>query len=177
MDTDPTTKEALLKQILPGLIKPGENLTDRLLSQLKPLSDETIAPDWPDWLREPNQPRKTKTKLLADHSNIGDVAMLYITGYRDFLATQSFRLATKLAGKKNYRFIAGLWIYRGPYSGTTGARKLAEILSPGGPLGWGPLVAAWFNIHLRGRTGAAYPSTVVFLRQEPVVYYIKGENI
>ncbi|KAL4810812.1 galactose-binding domain-like protein [Aspergillus unguis] len=178
MDLDPAEKEALLVRTLPGLIKPADVFAELPLSEVDVLSDKALAPDWHHHLTEPNKATaEPSKKLLADTGSVGDVALLHITGYRDFLARSVFELAARLAGHPNHRLIAGPWTHRGPYSGATGARELPETSSPAGPLGWGPLIAAWFDIHLRGGTGAAYPGAARWLQQkDPVVYYIEGEN-
>ncbi|MEL0252114.1 MAG: CocE/NonD family hydrolase, partial [Novosphingobium sp.] len=94
----------------------------------------------------------------------------------DFFADHSFDLASALAGLAKHRFVAGPYTHRGVYTGFTGARELPGTSSPAGPLGWGPLIAAWFDIHLRGGKGEAFPPAQEWLAGDPVRYYVEGEN-
>ncbi|GLZ50384.1 CocE/NonD family hydrolase [Actinomycetospora sp. NBRC 106378] len=138
------------------------------LTAVPVLDDPTVAPAWHDrlahapgdpwWHRHPNVHR--------DPSLVG-VPLLQVAAYRDFLSPPMFRLAETLGDP--HRFVAGPWAHGGVYTGHTGARVLPD--TAGGVGAWGPLIAAWFDRHLRGGEGRHR-----FLTDDPVHYYLGGEN-
>ncbi|NNE42297.1 MAG: CocE/NonD family hydrolase [Marinicaulis sp.] len=169
------TKAEMLGRIVAALMDPVGTANNLPLSELDILSDEKLSPFWRDMLWTPKPVVKNGRPLLGDHLQIGDAALLHISGYRDF-SHAAFDLAAAQAGNDRHRFIAGPWTHRGAYSGFTGAREYPGTSSPAGALGWGPLIAAWFDIHLRGGTGADYPSGMAWLQGDPIRYYVEGEN-
>jgi putative CocE/NonD family hydrolase len=174
---DPDAKASLMGRIIGMMMDANATGSILPLTDVDVLSDPELAPFWREWLREPNVARQSATPTLGtDPTRVGDVALLQVTGYRDFIADGAFRLASALAHHPKHRLIAGPWTHRGPYQGSTGARELPGTSSPAGPLGWGPLLAAWFDIHLRGGTGAAHPGGLMWLGDGPIRYYVEGEN-
>ncbi|OUS82231.1 CocE/NonD family hydrolase [Rhodococcus sp. NCIMB 12038] len=129
------------------------------LSSIDPLSDPTVTDGyWLDWvLAEPGVERPGATVSLSDKPEIGQTALLHIAGYRDQCAPEMFALAAAQKDSDKHRLIAGPWTHRGVYSGASGAREPLGTSSPGGPVGWGPVLAAWFDIHLRGGDGSGFP--------------------
>lgn len=175
-ETDPARKADLVARTLAGIVDPVATASRLPLSSADVISNEPVGDFWQELLAEPGKEWAPRAPLLGDHHDIGDVALLHITGYRDFFADHTFDLVSALAGQPQHRFIAGPYTHRGVYTGFTGARELPGTSSPAGPLGWGPLIAAWFDIHLRGGTGEAFPSAQEWLAGEPVRYYVEGEN-
>lgn len=175
-DLDPARKADLLSRTIAAASDPVATANRLPLSEADVISNEDVGNFWQELLAEPGTTGEPRAPLLGYHPDIGDAKLLHITGYRDFFADHSFDLATALAGNMNHRFVAGPFTHRGVYTGFTGARELPGTSSPAGPLGWGPLIAAWFDIHLRGGTGAAYPLAQEWLEGESVRYYLEGEN-
>lgn len=172
----PEEKAGLLERIVAALSDPIGAAEPLPLSKLDVLSDDAIAPFWEDWLWKDGPPTTEERRLLGDVADIGDVALLHISGYRDLLADHAFDLATKLAGNERHRFVAGPWTHRGPYSGYSGCRELPGTSTPAGPLGWGPLLVAWFDIHLRGGTAESHPYANPWIEGGGVRYYLEGAN-
>lgn len=175
-DLDPAIKGDLMGRMIAKLMDPVAASATLPLSELDVISDEELAPSWKVWLREPNTGTILRKPGVGSHLRLGDAALLHISGYRDFQSNQAFELATNLAPNPLHRFIAGPWTHRGPYSGSTGAKEFPGTSTPAGPLGWGPLLAAWFDIHLRGGTGADFPLGMAWLQGDPVRYYVEGED-
>ncbi len=172
----PEEKADLLGRIVGALSDPVAAAAAPPLSELDIVSDKELAPFWEDWLWKDGPPTAERQRLLGDDPDAGDVALLHISGYRDFLADHAFDLAARLGASDKHRFIAGPWTHRGPYSGYSGSRELPGTSTPAGPLGWGPLIAAWFDIHLRGGTGDGYPLAQPWIESGGVRYYLEGEN-
>lgn len=147
------------------------------LTDVDGLSDPETTPHWQDWVGiEPGDPRAHPGRSLSKDPSLGRVALLQIGGYRDFIGTGMFALAKAQGDNPAHRLIAGPWTHRGVYSGATGARELPETSSPAGPLGWGPVLAAFFDIHLRGGDGSTHPLGLGWLTGDPIHYYLEGEN-
>jgi putative CocE/NonD family hydrolase len=176
MEIDPARKADLLGRIGAALADPVATGSQLPLTDCDVINEPEIAPFWQDCMAEPNAPQRERFHVLGDDHDIGDVALLHISGYRDFVGEYGFRLAAAQAGNPNHRFIATPYTHRGPYTGATGVKEFPGTSSPAGPLGWGPLLAAWFDIHLRGGTGADYPLGMTWLEGEPVRYYLEGED-
>ncbi|MGE4404319.1 CocE/NonD family hydrolase [Pseudomonas sp.] len=175
-DIEDARKQDLVGRILTALADPVATASCLPLDKLDVISDPELAPFWFECLQEPNTSEDARVPLLADHNDIGEVALLHIAGYRDFLSADGFALAQALADNPRHRFIAGPFTHRGVYSGFTGSRELPGTSTPAGPLGWGPIIAAWFDIHLKGGTGATHPIGLPWLIGPSVRYYLEGEN-
>lgn len=175
-DMDPAKKQDLIQRLSVGATDPRQMWGKLPLSGLDVISDKELAPFWPDWLWESGPPQPSHPRLLGDDPTLCKVPLLHLTGYRDFLAGHVFETASALAARADHRFIAGPWTHRGPYTGYSGCRELPGTSTPVGHLSWGPLVAAWFDIHLRDGTGDRYPSALPWLQGDPVRYYLEGDN-
>lgn len=174
---DPAAGGALIKSVLTGMGRLPEIWNSLPLNEIDGISDPDVVPYWNEWVRtERGDPDWYRGASLSRDPSPGDVALLQIGGYRDFIGAGMFKVAQALAGNPKHRFIAGPWTHRGVYSGATGARELPETSSPAGPVGWGPVLAAWFDIHLRGGDGSGYPLGMPWLQGDPVRYYIEGRN-
>ncbi|RZT84427.1 hypothetical protein EV383_1268 [Pseudonocardia sediminis] len=174
LDVDDAERAALTGRIVAALSAPAATVGTLPLTDVDVLSDPRIAPYWADWLRhEPGDAYWDRPTVAADPGRV-DVPLLQVASYRDFMAPTMFALAARLAGDTRHRLVAGPWAHGGVYTGHTGARVLPG--TPGGVGTWGPLVAAWFDVHLRGGTGAAYPAAARWLAGEPVRYHVGGEN-
>lgn len=174
LDAGDAEKAELTGRIVAALSAPAATVATLPLTGVDVLSDPRIAPYWAQWLRhEPGDPYWERPGVAADPRRV-DVPLLQVAAYRDFMAPTMFTLAAALAGDSRHRLVAGPWAHGGVYTGHTGARVLPG--TPGGVGTWGPLVAAWFDVHLRGGTGAAFPSAARWLGGEPVRYYVGGGN-
>lgn len=174
---DPEVAADRIQRILASMGRLPEVWDTLPLTGIDGISDPDVVPFWNEWVRtEPGDPTWLRAASLSQDPSLGDVALLQIGGYRDFIGPGMFAVARAQAGNPRHRFIAGPWVHRGVYSGATGARELPETSSPAGPLGWGPVLAAWFDIHLREGDGSAYPLGLAWLQGDPVRYYIEGQN-
>ncbi|WP_405590216.1 CocE/NonD family hydrolase [Streptomyces sp. NBC_01092] len=147
------------------------------LTGIAPLDDSRIAPFWTDWLRSPHDAFWNRPSLLTEPERV-TIPFLQISGYRDFTSPTQFRLATALAGNDQAGLIAGPWTHMGTYDafGQAGARVLPNAAA-GVPL-WSPVLAAFFDRHLRGGDGSAYPAAAPYLSgPEPVSYFVGGASI
>nr|WP_296768835.1 CocE/NonD family hydrolase [Rhodococcus sp. (in: high G+C Gram-positive bacteria)] len=172
----PSATADLIGRILNGMGNLQQAWETLPLNSIDGLDDSAVTPHWEEWLSDATESPLHKGVTLSKDPDVGDVALLQIGGYRDFIGPAQFALAEDLEDNPKHRFIAGPWTHRGPYSGATGARELPDTSTPAGPLGWGPLLAAWFDIHLRGGDGSAYPLGLAWLTGEPVRYYIEGQD-
>lgn len=174
IDVDEEERADLTGRIVAALSAPATTVGTLPLTDLDVLSDPRIAPYWAQWLRhEPGDRYWDRPTVAADPGRVG-VPLLQVAAYRDFMAPTMFALAAALAGDDRHRLVAGPWAHGGVYTGHTGARALPG--TPGGVGTWGPLIAAWFDVHLRGGTGAAYPAAARWLGGDPVRYHVGGDN-
>ncbi|WP_433800021.1 CocE/NonD family hydrolase [Actinomycetospora sp. CA-084318] len=141
------------------------------LTAIPVLDDPVIAPAWHDRLAHgPGDPWWRRHPNVHQDPSLVEVPLLQVAAYRDFLSPPMFRLASELAELgEPHRLVAGPWAHGGVYTGHTGARVLPD--TAGGVGAWGPLIAAWFDRHLRGGEGRHR-----FLTDDPVHYYLGGEN-
>ncbi|WP_377871840.1 CocE/NonD family hydrolase [Amycolatopsis halotolerans] len=144
------------------------------LTSIAPLDDSRVAPSWADWLRSPHDPFWDRPTLLTEPERV-DIPFLQISGYRDFTSPTQFRLATRLAGNEKAGLIAGPWTHAGTYSafGDVGARVLPNAAA--GVPTWSPVLAAFFDRHLRGSDGSDYPAAERYL-SDRVSYFVGGSN-
>ncbi|MFD2468850.1 CocE/NonD family hydrolase [Amycolatopsis silviterrae] len=144
------------------------------LDRIAPLADRRVAPFWADWLRSPHDPFWDRPTLLTEPERVG-IPFLQISGYRDFTSPTQFRLAARLAGNPQASLIAGPWTHAGTYSafGDVGARVLPNAAA--GVPTWSPVLAAFFDRHLRGGDGSDYPAAAPYL-SERVSYFVGGSN-
>ncbi|WP_406636095.1 CocE/NonD family hydrolase [Amycolatopsis sp. WGS_07] len=144
------------------------------LDRIAPLDDSRVAPSWADWLRSPHDPFWDRPTLLTEPERVG-IPFLQISGYRDFTSPTQFRLAARLAGNAQASLIAGPWTHSGTYSafGDVGARVLPNAAA--GVPTWSPVLAAFFDRHLRGGDGSAYPAAAPYL-SDRVSYFVGGSN-
>lgn len=121
------------------------------LTGLAPLDDCRIAPFWTDWLRSPHDPFWDRPTLLTEPERVE-------IPYQEFTSPSQFRLAARLSGNEKASLIAGPWTHAGIYSafGDVGARVLPNAAA--GVPTWSPVLAAFFDRHLRGGGDSAYPS-------------------
>ena len=174
---DQSMATALTQRILSSLAALSESWSTLPLTDVDGLADHNVIPHWRDWVAlEPGDPQRKPGRSLSKDPSLGETALLQVGGYRDLIGAGQFALAEAQADNPRHRMIAGPWTHLGVYSGDTGARELPETSSPGGPLGWGPVLAAWFDIHLRSGDGSAFPLGLAWLTGDPVRYYIEGEN-
>ncbi|MFI6173451.1 CocE/NonD family hydrolase [Nocardia sp. NPDC051052] len=146
------------------------------LTDISPLDDGRVAPFWRDWLRSPHDPFWDRPTLLTEPERV-TIPFLQITGYQDFTSPTQFRLATELADNENAALIAGPWTHFGTYgpAGEVGARVLPN--AAGGVPTWNPVLAAFFDRHLRGGDGSAYPTAARYLSGPGrVAYFVGGSN-
>lgn len=146
------------------------------LTDIAPLNDSRLAPFWADWLRSPHDPFWDRPNLLTEPDRV-TIPFLQISGYQDFTSPTQFRLAARLADNEQARFIAGPWTHFGTYgaSGQSGARVLPN--ANGGVPTWNPVLAAFFDRHLRGGDAADYPSAARYISgPERVTYFVGGAN-
>lgn len=174
---DPAVAADLTQRILARMAAVTETWETLPLTSIDGISDAETARHWQAWVgTEPGDPKARPGASLSKDPSLGDVALLQVGGYRDFIGPGMFELAEAQRDNPKHRFIVGPWAHRGVYSGATGARELPDTSSPAGPLGWGPLLAAWFDIHLRGGDGSAFPLGLAWLSGDPIRYYIEGQN-
>ncbi|GAA1030694.1 MULTISPECIES: CocE/NonD family hydrolase [Amycolatopsis] len=144
------------------------------LTSVAPLDDSRVAPFWSDWLRSPHDPFWDRPTLLTEPER-ADIPFLQISGYRDFTSPTQFRLANRLSGNENASLIAGPWTHAGTYSafGDVGARVLPNAAA--GVPTWSPVLAAFFDRHLRGGDSSDYPAAEPYLAGR-VSYFVGGSN-
>jgi uncharacterized protein len=163
------------KQIQEAFADRGATLARLPLTEIAPLDDERVAPFWRDWLRSPNDPFWDRPTLLTEPEKI-DIPFLQVSGYHDFTSPTQFRLATALADNARARFVGGPWTHMGTYSalGDVGARVLPDA-GAGVPT-WGPVLAAFFDRHLRDGRGN-HPIADRYLSDRGrVAYFVGGAN-
>ncbi|ANY06846.1 hypothetical protein AFB00_11695 [Pseudonocardia sp. HH130630-07] len=146
------------------------------LTGIAPLDDDRVAPFWADWLRSPNDPFWDRPTLLTEPERV-TIPFLQVAAYRDFTSPTQFRLAELLRDDERAALVAGPWTHMGTYtaSGEVGARVLPDAAA-GVPV-WGPVLAAFFDRHLRGGDGSGHPAARRYLSGPGrVAYYVGGAN-
>ncbi|MFD9961746.1 CocE/NonD family hydrolase [Amycolatopsis sp. NPDC058986] len=169
-------QERALKQLSEAFADRRATVGRLPLTGIAPLDDPRIAPFWTDWLRSPHDPFWDRPTLLTEPERI-TIPFLQVTGYRDFTSPTQFRLATRLAGNERASMIAGPWTHMSTYSafGDVGARVLPNAAA--GVPTWSPVLAAFFDRHLRGGDGSAYPAAAPYLSGPgPVAYFVGGSD-
>lgn len=134
-----------------------------------PVADLLDSAFWADWIDgSPGGP------TLRDRPDLVDVPLLQVVAFRDFMAPTMLELAAAATGPER-RLIAGPWAHSGTYTGHVGSRVYPG--ATGGVGMWGPVIAGWFDRHLRGRTELTLtPATRRLLDGPPVAYYATGED-
>ncbi|WP_432279021.1 CocE/NonD family hydrolase [Nocardia brasiliensis] len=179
LDHSPLTadeRKQVRKQLTEAFADPLATVRRLPLTGIGPLDDDRVAPFWADWLRSPNDPFWRRPTLLTEPERV-TIPFLQVTGYQDFTSPTQFRLATALADNENARLVAGPWTHFGAYtpSGQVGSRVLAGA-SAGVPT-WNPVLAAFFDRHLRGGDGADYPAADRYLSGPGrVTYFVGGSD-
>ena len=174
LEADDAEKADLRRRVVAAASDPAGTVATLPLTGVDVLDDPRVARAWQERLHHgAGDPTWDRPTVHADPSRV-QVPLLQVAAYRDFLSPSMFRLAEALAGDGRHRLVAGPWAHGGVYTGHTGARVLPG--TPGGVGAWGPLVAAWFDVHLRSGTGAAYPSGARWLAGDPVHHYVGGED-
>ncbi|MFE9577216.1 CocE/NonD family hydrolase [Nocardia sp. NPDC006044] len=170
---NPVEQEHVRKLLGEAFADPRATVSRLPLTGISPLDDERVAPFWTDWLRSPHDPFWDRPTLLTEPERV-TIPFLQVTGYQDFTSPTQFRLATRLAGNDNARLVAGPWNHFGAYSppGQVGARVLAGATA--GVPTWNPVLAAFFDRHLRGGDGSAYPTADRYLSGPGRVTYFVG---
>ncbi|MFF7941534.1 CocE/NonD family hydrolase [Nocardia gamkensis] len=173
---DAGEQEQVRKLLTEAFADPRATVSRLPLTDISPLDDDRIAPFWTDWLRSPHDPFWDRPTLLTEPERV-TIPFLQITGYQDFTSPTQFRLAIQLADNENTGLIAGPWTHFGTYtpSGQVGARVLPNA-GAGVPT-WNPVLAAFFDRHLRGGDGSAYPTADRYLSGPGrVTYFVGGSN-
>lgn len=172
LDVGDEEKAARRARILAALGDPAGTVATLPLTAVPGLEDPDLARAWHERLaHEPGDASWDRPTVHADPTRVG-VPLLQVAAYRDFLSPAMFRLAGELGPP--HRLIAGPWAHGGVYTGHTGARVLPG--TPGGVGTWGPMIAAWFDVHLRGGTGAAHPLGARWLAGDPVHFHVGGDD-
>ncbi|MBN9100725.1 MULTISPECIES: CocE/NonD family hydrolase [unclassified Pseudonocardia] len=131
-----------------------------------PVRDLMDTAFWADWIDGPEG-----APTLRDRPDLVDVPLLQVVAFRDFMAPTMLELG---AGPDR-RLVVGPWAHSGTYTGHVGSRTYPG--ATGGVGTWGPVIAGWFDRHLRGRTELTLtPATRRLLDGPPVTYYVTGEN-
>ncbi|WP_040742722.1 CocE/NonD family hydrolase [Nocardia tenerifensis] len=171
---DAGEREHARKLLAQALAEPRATVSRLPLTDIAPLDDDRLAPFWTDWLRSPHDPFWNRPTLLTEPERV-TIPFLQVAGYQDFTSPTQFRLAAELAGNENASLIAGPWTHFGTYlpNGQAGARVLPNAAA-GVPV-WNPVLAAFFDRHLRGGDGAAYPAADRYLSGR-VTYFVGGSN-
>jgi uncharacterized protein len=146
------------------------------LTGIAPLDDSRTVPFWAEWLRSPHDGFWNRPSLLTEPEAV-TIPFLQICGYRDFLSPTQIRLAARLADNEQASLIAGPWTHMGIYTafGEVGARVLPNAAA--GVPTWSPVLAAFFDRHLRGGDGSAYPAAAPYLPgPRRVAYFVGGSN-
>lgn len=139
-----------------------------------PLDDVPVLsrfPFWREWLDgAPGPP------TLRSRPDLVDVPLLQVVATRDFMTPTMLELAATLRGP--HRTVIGPWAHGGTYTGHVGSR--VHQGATGGVGTWGPLIAAWFDRHVRGRSEIVPgPATRRLLGEPdgaPVVCYVTGDD-
>ncbi len=174
LDVDDAAKADLRRRVVAAASEPAATVATLPLTGIDVLDDPALGRAWQERLaRGPVSTTWDRRHVHADPSRVG-VPLLQVAAYRDFLSPSMFRLAEALSGDPRHRLVAGPWAHGGVYTGHTGARVLPG--TPGGVGAWGPLIAAWFDLHLRGGDGSAFPAGARWLAGEPVHHYVGGED-
>lgn len=159
LDVPDAEKAALLGRIGAAFADPHATVS------ALPVADILDAAFWADWIDgSPGPP------TLRERPDLLDVPLLQVVAYRDFMAPTTVELAAASTGPER-RLIAGPWAHSGTYTGHVGSRVYPG--ATGGVGTWGPVIAGWFDRHLRGReeiTGNR------LLAGPPVAYYVTGED-
>lgn len=136
-----------------------------------PLDDVPVLREvgfWREWLDGPAPVRPFP---------VPDVPLLQVVAVRDFMAPTMLELAACLPDGP-HRTVIGPWAHGGTYTGHVGARTYPG--ATGGVGTWGPLIAGWFDRHLRGREATtAGPATRRLLGDPdgaPVTCYVTGDD-
>lgn len=157
----------LLPRVAAAAADPVGTVSTLPLTAIDVLDEPGVAPSWQERLAHgPSDPWWHRHPNVHHDPSLVTVPLLQVAAYRDFLSPSMFRLAEQLG--EPHRLVAGPWAHGGVYTGHTGARVLPG--TPGGVGTWGPLIAAWFDRHLRGGDGPHRFLT------DPVHYYLGGEN-
>ncbi|KIA66762.1 CocE/NonD family hydrolase [Nocardia vulneris] len=173
---DADEQEQVRKQLAEAFADPLATVRRLPLTGIGPLDDDRVAPFWADWLRSPNDPFWQRPTLLTEPERV-TIPFLQVTGYQDFTSPTQFRLATALADNEHARLVAGPWTHFGTYtpSGQVGARVLADAAA--GVPTWNPVLAAFFDRHLRGGDGADHPGADRYLSGPGrVTYFVGGSD-
>ncbi|WP_370935349.1 CocE/NonD family hydrolase [Amycolatopsis sp. cg13] len=170
----PAERDQVRKQLEKAFADRRAAVSQLPLTSLAPLDDGRVAPSWADWLRSPHDPFWDRPTLLTEPERV-DIPFLQISGYRDFTSPTQFRLATRLAGNEKASLIAGPWTHAGTYSafGDVGARVLPNAAA--GVPTWSPVLASFFDRHLRGGDGSDFPAAEPYLSGR-VSYFVGGSN-
>ncbi|MGH3586034.1 MAG: CocE/NonD family hydrolase [Pseudonocardia sp.] len=169
-------QEHALKLLIEAFADPLATVCQLPLTGIAPLDDIRIAPFWTDWLRSPHDAFWKRPSLLTEPERV-TIPFLQICGYRDFCSPTQFRLASRLADNDQAGLIAGPWPHMSTYTafGEVGARVLPNAAA--GLPTWSPVLAAFFDRHLRAGDGSAYPAAAPYLSgPERVTYFIGGSN-
>ncbi|MFC4949965.1 CocE/NonD family hydrolase [Pseudonocardia sp. GCM10023141] len=139
-----------------------------------PLDDVPVLGEfdfWRDWLDGAAGP-----PTLRARPDLVEVPLLQVVAMRDFMAPTMLELAATLRGP--HRTVLGPWAHGGTYTGHVGSR--VHQGATGGVGTWGPLIAAWFDRHVRGRSEIEPgPATRRLLGEPdgaPVACYVTGED-
>lgn len=182
LDVPAPEKAALLGRIGAAFADPHATVS------ALPVCDLLDTGFWADWV---DGSRGGPT--LRDRPDLVDVPLLQVVAFRDFMAPTMLELAGALlpgdrvgpaprrpTGSErdtipNHLLIAGPWAHSGTYTGHVGSRTYPG--ATGGVGTWGPVIAGWFDRHLRGRTELTLtPATRRLLEGPPVAYYVTGED-
>jgi uncharacterized protein len=172
----PAEQEHAFGLLAAAFADPRATVSQLPLSAIAPLDDSRIAPFWAQWLRSPHDASWSRLSLLTEPERV-TIPFLQVCGYRDFCSPTQFRLATRLAGNEQASLIAGPWNHMATYTafGEVGARVLPNAAA--GVPTWSPVLAAFFDRHLRGGDGSAYPAAAPYLSGPgPVAYFVGGSN-
>ncbi|MCQ8835474.1 CocE/NonD family hydrolase [Streptomyces malaysiensis] len=165
-----------LKVLTQALADRHNTVAELPLTDIAPLDDSRLAPFWTDWLRSPHDPFWDKPSLLTEPERV-TIPFLQVTGYRDFCAPTQFQLAERLSDNENAQMIAGPWTHMSTYVafGQVGSRVLPNAAA-GVPI-WGQVLGAYFDRHLRGGDGSAFPIAAPYLSgTNQVTYFVGGSN-
>ncbi len=169
MDLPTPQKVLLMTHVAAALADPLGTVS------ILPLEDVPVLREfgfWTEWLDGVDGP-----PTLRDAS-APEIPLLQVVGVRDVMAPTMLELAGRLPADGRHRTIIGPWAHGGTYTGHVGARTAPG--APGGVGTWGPVIAGWFDRHLRGREATtAGPLTRRLLGApdgDPVTCYLPGEG-
>jgi uncharacterized protein len=168
LDIPEDAKAELTRRIGAALADPLATVSTLPLDDLPVLSE---LPFWRDWLDG-----VTGAPTLRSRPDLVDVPLLQIVAARDFMAPTMLELAAAVRGP--HRTVIGPWAHGGTYTGHVGSRVYPG--ATGGVGTWGPLIAAWFDRHVRGRSEITPgPATRRLLGEPdgaPVICYVTGDD-